>query len=967
MRITELTPLVQPATEPGAVTAGDNTAGVGSSDFQSLISQLTGSDAGQTHKEAAAPRSDRPPMALPLLFITASLQLDSEDQTAKNNPQSTQPAPTFRAQEAEGGMAPNGTEPKLPDASQSEEPATSTLVQALVGDAITRLAGKIPEQEPSDLSGAAVSAAPTSDAASAPPRQPTASAKIVTSQIMAAGVSGTDIPDEPQQTGMQRPSSVQSPLTTIASASASGEQIVEAVQSQGGQQRSIKSPVSPDAADSDILNAPAANVIQDQGKRQPSPSGRIPTGTAGANLVSSTAVNTEPEKHPQQLLAREFALAGISGGTVAGGSAPGAIQESESHKTPPVGTLTARIPDAGVAGSEASPTGQEIWSPQLSPEGVGSSGTANENVAGSNISVAISETQSPQLPPAASFTAGVPIAGSAGADSAHVVPEEPSLQLPPVDRVTIDIRDTTGFNNPPVSAPAKPQEQPPLTPSMFPSTQETPSAIRPEASFVQAQFPEPLAPSTSEGTAAEPSNGAGIALPQTARVADLVAQMMDTEPAAAAASAGLPQGKPAKTVTLPTDDTIGAEFSSAAKPGPVAESHPETLSGQLPSPEQLVRGEAKLEVVTDHESAIVGVGDEVGIFRPASTDAKPMQGSEANDEAAADPLTRATAAPEQADSRDAPLQPAMASKSPTVPTAEAAGTPAPTSTEPRPATWNDARQEIPVPEDEPRTQGSSNRSTGTESGNASEQAVPEEGKTSFAQPLQAKENPKSVEQADTSDSKASLAQSMQSKTPDKAVGDSSRPTKPNAVEGRESTHEGIPGMTAAADPKSVTIPKIVQPSSPRPAEFVYQLADRIQTQLQAGQGEVRIQLKPEHLGNLEIRAENGVSGIVARIAAESGGVKQFLESNIHTLQQSLQEQGLKVDRIDVVLQAGLDARQSGNAQQQPGQTGNGQSGSNSHGGNNGGRSASTHPQDEILVDSITAMVLGPHSTFHTIA
>ena len=85
-------------------------------------------------------------------------------------------------------------------------------------------------------------------------------------------------------------------------------------------------------------------------------------------------------------------------------------------------------------------------------------------------------------------------------------------------------------------------------------------------------------------------------------------------------------------------------------------------------------------------------------------------------------------------------------------------------------------------------------------------------------------------------------------------------------------------------------------------EFVIELAGRIQAQIRGGREMIRIQLHPEDLGRLEIRAESGRNGIIARIAAESTDVKKLLESNIQSLQQTLEARGLKIDRLHIVVE-----------------------------------------------------------------
>ena len=90
-------------------------------------------------------------------------------------------------------------------------------------------------------------------------------------------------------------------------------------------------------------------------------------------------------------------------------------------------------------------------------------------------------------------------------------------------------------------------------------------------------------------------------------------------------------------------------------------------------------------------------------------------------------------------------------------------------------------------------------------------------------------------------------------------------------------------------------------------EFVIELAGRIQAQIRGGREMIRIQLHPEELGRLEIQAVTGRNGIIARIAAETMDVKKLLESNLQTLQHTLESRGLKVDRLHIIVEESMDA------------------------------------------------------------
>jgi flagellar hook-length control protein FliK len=157
-------------------------------------------------------------------------------------------------------------------------------------------------------------------------------------------------------------------------------------------------------------------------------------------------------------------------------------------------------------------------------------------------------------------------------------------------------------------------------------------------------------------------------------------------------------------------------------------------------------------------------------------------------------------------------------------------------------------------------------------------------------------------------------------------------------------------------------PKHTAPS--QEPDFLSQLARRIDMQLRDGENVIRIQLKPSSLGRIEIRAETSGTGVVAAIITESSGVKNYLEHNLHLLQQSFLDQGLKVDRINVTVQEGFQPQHSSSGHQDS-RSGGGQQGDS--------RSPVWHASqfewssEELTVDTQTLMALRPHSTFHAVA
>jgi flagellar hook-length control protein FliK len=175
-----------------------------------------------------------------------------------------------------------------------------------------------------------------------------------------------------------------------------------------------------------------------------------------------------------------------------------------------------------------------------------------------------------------------------------------------------------------------------------------------------------------------------------------------------------------------------------------------------------------------------------------------------------------------------------------------------------------------------------------------------------------------------------------------------------------------PGLERTAGTNSPTASSESTASS-RPGELVYQLAERIQMMVRDGKGEIRIQLKPENLGSLEIRAESTNNGVIARIIADSNSVKNYLENHLPQLQQNLQDQGLKIDRIHVIVQDMSDPNSSSGHSAQFGHAGS------------GGQERQAHklvqpmgpvldtPADEIAVDPTTIIAAGSAGRFHTVA
>ncbi len=195
------------------------------------------------------------------------------------------------------------------------------------------------------------------------------------------------------------------------------------------------------------------------------------------------------------------------------------------------------------------------------------------------------------------------------------------------------------------------------------------------------------------------------------------------------------------------------------------------------------------------------------------------------------------------------------------------------------------------------------------------------------------------------------------------------PGRPGGRGTGEPQHESvggrIPDAAIVGGKRETQLQAPPQASGNRNQEFFFQLAEKVQVVVRGGNKEIRVQLRPENLGRLQINAENGIHGVVARIAAESESVRSYLESNIHLLQRSFQDLGLKVERIDVMMQPRFEDF-GASARQQSGQNGGADNSGDSPLASSWRRPRDTS-EDEILLDPLTLMYLNPNSTFHTTA
>lgn len=80
-----------------------------------------------------------------------------------------------------------------------------------------------------------------------------------------------------------------------------------------------------------------------------------------------------------------------------------------------------------------------------------------------------------------------------------------------------------------------------------------------------------------------------------------------------------------------------------------------------------------------------------------------------------------------------------------------------------------------------------------------------------------------------------------------------------------------------------------------------QIIDRMQYQADGDYHEIRIQLKPDHLGDVKIKLAMEQGIVTAEFVMENQVVKEILASQLPDLRQSMQELGMQLGQVDVSL------------------------------------------------------------------
>lgn len=101
--------------------------------------------------------------------------------------------------------------------------------------------------------------------------------------------------------------------------------------------------------------------------------------------------------------------------------------------------------------------------------------------------------------------------------------------------------------------------------------------------------------------------------------------------------------------------------------------------------------------------------------------------------------------------------------------------------------------------------------------------------------------------------------------------------------------------------ENVEMPEAVETFEPETERIMSQITDYMKAQVSEGMSELEMQLHPESLGSLHVRLIAREGMVTAQFTAQNDAVKSALESQMIQLQETFEEQGVKVEAIEVMV------------------------------------------------------------------
>ena len=128
------------------------------------------------------------------------------------------------------------------------------------------------------------------------------------------------------------------------------------------------------------------------------------------------------------------------------------------------------------------------------------------------------------------------------------------------------------------------------------------------------------------------------------------------------------------------------------------------------------------------------------------------------------------------------------------------------------------------------------------------------------------------------------------------------------IEASGEINAGLGAQFNEIDTVNSAAPKAEAVRITNPQEVTNQIIERVKVDIKPGVSEIRMNLKPESLGEVSLRiaSENGV--VTAHFVAENQRVKELIESNFNQLQDALSEQGVNITELSVSVSNGNNER-----------------------------------------------------------
>ncbi|MGB8001462.1 MAG: flagellar hook-length control protein FliK [Anaerobacillus sp.] len=126
------------------------------------------------------------------------------------------------------------------------------------------------------------------------------------------------------------------------------------------------------------------------------------------------------------------------------------------------------------------------------------------------------------------------------------------------------------------------------------------------------------------------------------------------------------------------------------------------------------------------------------------------------------------------------------------------------------------------------------------------------------------------------------------------------PTEPNSgEEGTQAVKHTSGEMQSQSPSGSTTTPVPVRHFSSELSEMI---PERMQMMKNGDESHIRIKLSPENLGQLDIRLTTADGKVTAHIVTATSAAKDMIESQLHQLRHSLVQQGVQLDKVEVMQQ-----------------------------------------------------------------